>query len=347
MKKTKRLFRKRILFSGWIVFGMLILLMLLFLAGSLFQINREFNRTFYNATIIAGMMMMAALLWFYKHTIINPISKLEDALKLLEEVNDGEILKMDGRTDYLADSLSEVLRKLIESLEREHMEVVLRQESEYAELQSQINPHFLYNTLETIRGQAVIDDNYKIADMTEALAKYFRYNIGKDNDQATVADEIENIYNYIHIQQYRFDDRFRFNVYPHDDSGEYLNCIIPKMTLQPIVENAIFHGVESKIEQGHISIHIETTENCLSITVADDGVGMDEDALRKMNDKLNNPQGIITYNKKDSHNGIAMDNVNKRLKLLFGKEYGIRVSSTHMFGTEVEIRIPKIIREGS
>jgi two-component system sensor histidine kinase YesM len=230
-------------------------------------------------------------------------------------------------------------------MDREHSEIILRQQSEYAQLQSQINPHFLYNTLESIRGQAIIDDNYKIAEMTEALGKYFRYNIGKDNYEVTLGEELGNIKNYIYIQQYRFQDKFEFHIYNHDASGMSLNCIIPKMTLQPIVENAIYHGMENKTEKGNINIHIETTKDRLIILVADDGGGMDKKTLDILKEKLKSSDGIISKEEgKFGNNGIAMENVNNRLRLLFGEKYGIKVSSTLDYGTEVELTIPVIYK---
>jgi two-component system sensor histidine kinase YesM len=289
------------------------------------------------------VMDLIGLLKAFQHYVIKPIRVLEGTIKTIsKETFDYKLEELEEGS--LTDSLTRILEAYKKSMEREHAEIVLRQESEYAQLQSQINPHFLYNTLEVVRGQALMDDNYKIADMTEALAKYFRYNIGKDNDKVTLSEEIENVYNYIKIQQYRFADKFTFHVYVHDDSEEYKNCLMPKMTLQPIVENAIFHGIEGKIDEGAIDLHIVTTEERLIVTVADDGIGMSEEILEDINKKLRQSPMVVSYSKKRG-NGIAISNVNNRLKLLFGKEYGINISSTWMVGTEVEITIPKVLKE--
>ncbi len=238
-----------------------------------------------------------------------------------------------------------LMDELRQSMEREHAEAMLRQQFQYAELQNQINPHFLYNTLETIRGQAIIDDNYKIAEMTEALAKYFRYNISKDKDAVTLEQELENIRNYIQIQQYRFQDRFVFRICPHVAYEEYAGCLIPKMTLQPIVENAIFHGMEEKLGLSHLSIHIETTQDRLIILVSDDGVGMDEETLSRLQRRMQGMEDEDGQPKGSGHHGIAMHNVNSRLKMLYGEEYGLVVNSTKGLGTEVEITIPRVVRE--
>ncbi len=297
--------------------------------------------------MIVGILLLFLALLFFILYIYRPILKLKEAIGKLDDISTGKTMNLWASADVMADSIHTLLDELQHSMAREHAEVLLRQQSKYAELQNQINPHFLYNTLETIRGQAVIDDNYIIADMTEALAKYFRYNISKDNDTVTVEQELENIQNYIQIQQYRFQDRFVFRIYPHVETEVYAACLIPKMTLQPIVENAIFHGMEQKMEKGHIYIHIEATIDRLMIIVADDGVGMDEEALEKLQQKLQQADGVSELPQKPEHNGIAMENVNNRLRLLYGGDYGLKVSSTKELGTEVEITLPRIVGEES
>lgn len=285
------------------------------------------------AVMVIGVLFVLCtlvLMRVFYRKVYTPIRNLEKAIYLLETFND-----------------------------EEHQKEILSQQSKFAELQSQINPHFLYNTLESIRGLAVIDDNYKIADMTEALAKYFRYNISLDEDKVPLSEELDNIRNYVHIQQYRFEDRFDFAIYCHDTSRQCMNAVIPKMTLQPIVENAIYHGVENQVEKGHISIHVESTEKVVMITIADDGSGMDEETLDRLNRKINGAAGsgagsgvsgggVRDGGSRDGsgrgarHNGVAMANINQRIKLLFGDEYGMYVSSTPGCGTEVEVRVPMI-----
>jgi two-component system sensor histidine kinase YesM len=261
----------------------------------------------------------------------------------IEKENDLFITGKSGDSKNLLDELDEIVNLRQSEMEREHELVILEQKMKYAQLQNQINPHFLYNTLENIRGQAIIDDNYLIADMTEALSRFFRYNISKDNDIVRLADELDNIRTYIQIQQYRFRDRFIFRIHNHDETDGIYRCMIPKMTLQPIVENAIFHGIENKVDTGYIDVHIERSGIHVIVLVSDDGIGMDEDSLEKLNQKLNDmKQKVQGIEEKDSSNGIAMENVNKRLRLLYGEEYGIIVSSTHHVGTEVEIILPYV-----
>ncbi|WP_099466955.1 sensor histidine kinase [Konateibacter massiliensis] len=347
MKKKSSGFQNRVFKGARRVFGGFIAVGAIGIAISLIYANGGLTKEQYVLLLILGWIALGGLLWVFQTYVIRPIGILEDTMETLSQEAADYKLEEEWEKDSLTDSLTYILDKYKKSIEREHAEIVLRQESEYAQLQSQINPHFLYNTLEVVRGQALIDDNYKIADMTEALAKYFRYNIGKDDDQVSLSEEIDNVYNYIKIQQYRFADKFTFHIHVHDDTEEYKNCIVPKMTLQPIVENAIFHGIEGKIGEGAIDIHIVTTQERLIITVADDGIGMNEESLEAIQQKLEQSPIVMSYDKKKGSNGIAVGNVNNRLKLLFGKEYGLQISSTWLVGTEVEITIPKIIREVS
>lgn len=204
-------------------------------------------------------------------------------------------------------------------------------------LQSQINPHFLYNALESIRGQAIIDNAPTIAEMALALANYFRYSISSKSDIATLREELSNVENYVKIQLFRFDNRFGIEI-EHDDDEDVLDAILPKLTIQPIVENSIIHGFTRISKDACIRIQIIATLKTIKIIVSDNGVGMSESNLRMLNEKISNHQ--IKQDPRKSHAGIAMPNVDLRLKLLFGEEYGIHVFSIEGVGTDVEIFIP-------
>lgn len=297
---------------------------------------------FYTAdAIILAILGVLITLFIYK--IYLPLGKLEDKMsEFVQQRNliNGEALSEPATMLEQIDQFLEIQKKAIE---KEHAQAIMTQKMKYAELQNQINPHFLYNTLENIRGQAIVDDNFTIAEMTEALARFFRYNISKDNDIVKLSQELENIQTYMQIQQYRFKDRFTFHIYNHDVSDAIYHCRIPKMTLQPIVENAIFHGLENKIEQGHIDIHIEAGQQRMTILVTDDGIGIEEETLQKLNNRLRSDGKKIEWiEEKENNNGIAMENVNNRIRLLYGNAFGIHVSSTRGVGTEVEITLPLI-----
>lgn len=220
---------------------------------------------------------------------------------------------------------------------------VSKKKSEYLALQNQINPHFLYNTLEGIRAEALIAGVDTIAEMTEALATYFRYTISQMNNLATLEDELANVENYYYIQHFRFGDRLALRIHYDCEEEEALRCQIPKLTLQPIVENAIYHGLENKIEQGHLDIKVTLTDQRLILTISDDGVGMKEEYVKSMNEMLS----TLKLDEEEIEggergHGIAVRNVNNRIKLLFGEEYGIYVYSYPGAGTDVEITLPAV-----
>jgi sensor histidine kinase YesM len=215
---------------------------------------------------------------------------------------------------------------------------LLKKQMEYTVLQNQINPHFLYNTLESIRGQALTSGAVEIADMTEKLSRFFRYCISSHGDIVTIREEINNIQDYFFIQQYRFEDKFALKVDVDDE--EALDCYIPKMIFQPIVENAIYHGLEQTKLGGVVKMRIFSTKKKIYIMISDNGIGMEVDLVNRTNDKLRENSMFASSNEKSS--GIALVNVNRRIKLHFGEEYGIRITSKLNMGTDVEMIIPHI-----
>jgi len=206
-------------------------------------------------------------------------------------------------------------------------------------LQGQINPHFLYNTLDSIRGQALLDGAEEIADMTEALSAFFRYSISRKGNLVTLRDEIWNLDNYMKIQQFRFEDKFVLTK-KFDCNQDVLDCYVPKMILQPIVENAIYHGLELLEEQGKVVLRIEDTDQKLRIQIEDSGVGIPEKLLREINAQFADT-GYQPAKPVSRKSGIALKNVNDRIQLYFGKEYGLFIRSVVGIGTQVDITIPQ------
>lgn len=217
-----------------------------------------------------------------------------------------------------------------------------RKQAEYLALQNQINPHFLYNTLEGIRSEALIKGVNSVAEMAEALAKFFRYTIANLDTLVTVEDELENVKNYWLIQQFRFGEHISLSIeYEEQDEKNILSTKIPKLILQPAVENSIRHGIEPMIEAGNVTIRFQLTDYHLIIIISDNGVGMDETTLDKINNQLRDTQiSVDEKSNKKMPGGIAMANVNNRIKLIFGDKYGLCYYSTVGLGTDVEITIP-------
>lgn len=268
----------------------------------------------------------------------------------------------------------EALRQVVlargEAFEREHSQILLDKQAQISALQSQINPHLLYNTLESIRGQALSEGSREIAAMAEALGAFFRYNISQKGLVVTLREELANVRNYVVIQKYRFDDQFDFELI-EDGGEEAMGCYIPKLTIQPIIENAMYHGLEPKGEKGRVTVRVVATDYRLIITVSDDGTGMDAESLERLRGRIAHAHdvgvsgsagqndadstGSLRGNAVDSlrsdaaageatrsgkGSGIALVNVDRRLKLIFGPEYGLQVFSTPGLGTDVEISMP-------
>ena len=158
----------------------------------------------------------------------------------------------------------------------------------------------------------------------------------------TVRDELRNIENYFMIQSYRFENKFSFDIRVSQEDEEVYNYQVPKLSLQPIVENAIFHGLETKAADGKVTIRAYTTDKELVMVISDNGVGIAPDSLLQMQNALRT-QGRLDMHKSNEHgNGIALYNVNQRIKLLFGEMYGLHIYSTKGMGTDVEIWLPKV-----
>ncbi len=212
-------------------------------------------------------------------------------------------------------------------------EMLLKQANLQA-LQSQINPHFLYNTLECIRGMALLEDKENIADIAWSLSCFFRYSISGPSNVVTLRDELENCQTYARIQNYRFQDRFILHI---EGGPEAYEAMLPKLTLQPMVENAILHGLRDTLSGGVVRIKIEQIGGDVRIIISDNGCGMPPERLEELMRRIRSGEGAADGGK---HNGIALHNVDRRAKLYFGPEYGLKVFSCEGCGTDVELRIP-------
>lgn len=228
----------------------------------------------------------------------------------------------------------------------DYVEQITRKQSELDALQSQINPHFLYNTLDSIRGIALSEGIAEIAHMTEALSAFFRYSVSKKSNIVTLEEELRNVDYYFAIQQYRFNNRFVLKKILAEDP-DLLDCALPKLTLQPLVENALYHGLETKIGGGTITVRVTMTERRLIINVVDDGIGIDAATLDALNKHLDSGQPAQPQVDSSRSSGIALINVNQRIKLLYGSAYGITLYSTLELGTDVELVLPLIRHEAN
>ena len=224
------------------------------------------------------------------YIIVVLVHPLQAYARILEHLNKTEFEREELRmapagVPFVKETYS-LLDRYAAYKTRKNNAQILNKQTELTALQSQINPHFLYNTLETIRGQALIDDNEEIAKMVEALSAFFRYSISRKGNLVTLRDELANIENYMLIQRYRFNNRFSMEVLIDEEDEEAFDFLIPRLIIQPVVENAIFHGLEEKLEGGKVTIDIIVTDKNLILMISDNGKGMDADTLKELNARI-------------------------------------------------------------
>ena len=226
-----------------------------------------------------------------------------------------------------------------ESMEREYTRQILQKQALLHSLQSQINPHFLYNTLDCIRGKALDENCRETADMIGALSAFFRYTISSSSETVTLEQELRNVDNFVKIQNYRFPDRFTLVRELSAGNRDYLSYRLPKLSLQPLVENAIQHGLRDMPVGGVIRIHLRTAGGRLILAVADNGRGIADEELLRLNLALCSGSGRAEPPASPG-SGIALQNVNARLRLMYGEDYGLNVYSILGYQTRVELSLP-------
>ena len=234
------------------------------------------------------------------------------------------------------DAIHDKEAKFYEAQIREQQLVNRQQQMEFEMLASQINPHFLYNTLETIRMQALSCGNRNVATSIKLLGKSMRYVLDNTGTSfTTLTKELEYIKTYLSIQQLRFGDRVNYTLQVEEDLDTD-SCKILPLILQPVVENAILHGLESKTEGGMITIQIASAESTLLITIKDNGQGMTIEELDALRDRIKN------HPSSDTHS-IGLYNINQRISLFYGEGYYMEIDSAIGAGTTVRLKIPKTI----
>ena len=301
--------------------------------------DKRRNRMDLILVLVIGIFLVILCLMIIRQVVL-PYKKIENNMTLflkgytIDGLQDSEIA--------LTKEVDRIFSELIQLLKSEQMLNENKRQAQYLALQNQINPHFLYNTLESIRSEAMEAGMESVVCMTEALAHFFRYTISNMENMVTLEEELDNINTYFLIQKYRFEERIGLTIEYDEEEHDLLNhCLIPKLTLQPVVENSIIHGIERKMGFSTVRIVLRCTEKRLIIQVSDDGIGMQPEALDDLNRKLNQSLFESLHNKKKK-GGIALVNVNNRIHLIFGEEYGMTVYSTPGVGTDVMIELPLV-----
>lgn len=278
--------------------------------------------------ILISLGLCLLLLIFFSFMVLSPLKQLRRYMKYIENENFDVSIDVKGNDEIslLGRSFNKMSKKLNELINEVYAVQIKQKEAELKALQAQINPHFLYNTLDTIYWMCRMEKAFDSSNLVQALSKLFRLSLNSGNEFTTVRNEIDHLNNYIIIQEKRFEDMIKFKI---NVSDEVLGCKVVKLILQPLVENAIHHGIEKKGGEGSIEVSIFREENDVIYTIQDDGVGADEEELNALLEKV----------EKDNR-GFGIKNVNDRIKLYFGGTYGIKFSSSYGTGTTVTVRQP-------
>ncbi len=314
------------------------------LAGELMCVFMSFwviNNPWIRLLILALSVLQVIYMIALEVLIYRPLKIVQDELDIFDKNTDEKDPFSNKKKLYYVAELERLIeRYAVQRIRRNNAEIFNKQ-TELMALQSQINPHFLYNTLDTIRGQALSADDKEAANMIETLASFFRYSISRKGNMVTLRDELNNIKNFMKIQQYRYANRFSMQIEIDDEEQIAYDCYVPRLILQPIVENAIVHGLEDVIEGAHIDIEVTVAED-LIITVSDNGKGMSLKELDDLNSRIHSEDMSLLdeSGQERGKTGIALPNINKRIQLLYGKRYGLNVYSSEGLGTDVEIIIP-------
>ncbi|MNC19293.1 Sensor histidine kinase YpdA [compost metagenome] len=293
-----------------------------------------------NMTLLIGIICLTlagALATYSSYRLNRPLAALKNKMRLVEQGDFKQRVQVE--TEDEIGQLSRNFNRMVERIDRLVEEVYViglrEKEAELAALQSQINPHFIYNTLESINMLAIRRESELVSDMVTALGRLLRYTVGHDRRTVRLGDELETALAYVKIQQLRYGERLRilFDVEPN-----LLHQTVPKLLLQPMIENAIYHGIGDSEQGGTIWINAVSFEDVLLLTVRDDGRGMPEAEMEKLRDSVA-LSSLSAAQEREGH-GVALRNIHQRLALMYGDAFEFHVDGSPGAGTAFTIAIP-------
>ena len=307
---------------------------------SMYLVQVETSLTHRVKILISGMavLLLATLGILMRRSfrltggIIRPVTEMLDKVKKVGRGNFDvlpvsaeivEIEELDQGINKMAHRISGLLENVRQEKEMQHL-------TELQLIQAQVNPHFLYNTLDTIVWLAEAGDQKRVVSMVGNLSDFFRTSLNQGKDIISIREELAHVRSYLEIQQVRYQDILRYEITVPEDLYEYK---IPKITIQPLVENALYHGIKNKRGQGTITVTGKSKENGFVLYVRDNGIGMTQERLNEVRAGIQK----LSYTGKEIY---GLYNVNERIRLNFGETYGISIESTYGEGTCVSISLP-------
>ncbi len=295
---------------------------------------------FYVVLLVTAIGFSFAAAWAISRSIYIPIKRLHDVTTTLTK-DDLQVLVTRKNADEIAElglSFNIMIGKIRELLATKMKEQESLKKAELRALQAQINPHFLYNTLDTIIWMAEAQQTDQVVQLVSALSSFFRISLSKGRDWITIGEEIERTRSYLTIQKMRYRDILDYRI---EVDETVLNNTVLKLLLQPLVENALYHGIKNKRSGG--VIHVRARQNGdgqIVLEVEDNGIGFTPERLMHVRAQISDDSGEIRL-----ESGFGIDNVNKRVQLYYGRQYGLSISSEHQVGTRVTLVIPAITGE--
>lgn len=292
------------------------------------------NMIRFSVIAFALILMLCLFLSYYiPLSITRPIRRLT---QVTDQVAKGDLTVRSDVTGglearVLSDSMNTMIDKINELLEQVKTEQVRLRKAEFELLQSQINPHFLYNTLDAIVWLAEAGEQKKVVSMVGSLSDFFRISLNQGQDILDVREELQHVRSYLEIQQMRYQDILQYEICVPE---ELYSSRIPKITLQPLVENALYHGIKNKRGKGMIRIDGEMEDSDCILRITDNGRGMTPERLGQVREGIRNRNACETEI-------YGLYNVNERIRLNFGEKYGITITSTYGEGTCVTVRLPE------
>ncbi|TYS40771.1 cache domain-containing sensor histidine kinase [Bacillus infantis] len=295
------------------------------------------GRTIFLIGLVA-IIIGIVVIWISTHYIVKPLNQLRLVMDEVEKDNFHVQVQIDRKDELgrVGDSFNKMMNKINNLISDIYQKDINEKEAQLRALRAQINPHFLYNTLDAINWMAQFDKTDEVSKMTIALSRLLKTSISNNKEYIRLEEEAKYIDDYMTIQKIRFQDKIHYSMQIDEAANK---CLVPKLILQPIVENAMIHGLEKKLENGYLLIKGYVKNDLLHIQIIDNGVGMDE---RTMSSLL---KGVYVNRDENKGTGNGILNVQNRIKLLFGREYGLKIDSNENVGSVFELTLP-VHREG-
>jgi len=333
---SSRLLRLYALTLALFLLSIFIIYLLLATGGSFFQTGMKL--------LLLGLLCLCILtLAYFYYDVLRPYKRYQSTLRRVLE-GYSEVQELQELPVYLTEESHEEYHYISEILSANKIIEEGEKLAYIQNLQNQMNPHFLYNILENIRSESLLNGLESVANMAELLGDFYRYTISQEENFVSLKEELDNTEVYFQIQRFRFSKKLELEVKVQED---LLSLKVPRILLQPIVENSIVHGLEGRETGGKVGISISRSNRHVYIQVSDDGIGIEEEKLRQINEDLRNIRrgfqgGVV--GKRDMGKagmGVSLLNIQERIHLLYGREYGLYLQSLENAGTDVCMVLPR------